>query len=93
MVKIRIPGFLNPITKTKLVEIDIGLEEVSVKQVIELLTQRYGLEFESKILEDGKPKRFINIYLNGEDIRFLNGLETKLGNSSELSILPAVSGG
>lgn len=93
MVKIRIPGFLNSITKIKLAELDIGQETLSIKQIIELLAQRYGAEFERKILEKGELKRFINIYVNGEDIRFLNGLETKVSNSSEVSILSAVSGG
>lgn len=93
MVKIRIPGILNSITKTKLVEIDIGQEDITVKQVIAELSRVYGPEFERKILEDGKLRRFVNIYLNGEDIRYLNGLDTEVKNSSELSILPAVSGG
>lgn len=93
MVKIRIPGFLNSITNTKLAELDIGQETSSIKQIIKLLAQRYGVEFERKILENGELKRFINIYVNGEDIRFLNGLETKVSNSSEVSILSAVSGG
>ena len=43
--------------------------------------------------ETGKPKRFINIYVNGKDIRFLNGLETTLKHGDDITIIAAVGGG
>ncbi|MDX1933939.1 MAG: MoaD/ThiS family protein [Capsulimonadales bacterium] len=43
--------------------------------------------------EEGKPRRFVNLYVNGEDIRFLQGTETPLGDGDELSIVPAIAGG
>jgi len=43
--------------------------------------------------EDGELHRFVNIYLNDEDVRYLDGLDTKLGDGDVLSILPAVAGG
>jgi molybdopterin converting factor small subunit len=43
--------------------------------------------------DDGQLRRFVNIYLAGEDIRFLDGLETAVPDGSELTILPAVAGG
>ena len=43
--------------------------------------------------EDGELRRFINIYVRGEDIRFMDGLATPLGDGDEVSIVPAVSGG
>ena len=43
--------------------------------------------------ESGELRRFINIYVNGEDIRFLSGLETPLKDGDEVSIVPAVAGG
>ena len=50
--------------------------------------------FKNRLLDDeGKLKEFINIYLNGEDIRFLNGLETVTESRDEVSIVPAVAGG
>jgi len=43
--------------------------------------------------EAGKPRRFLNLYVNSEDIRFLNGTETPLQDGDEVSIVPAVAGG
>jgi MoaD family protein len=43
--------------------------------------------------ESGKPRRFLNIYVNSEDIRFLENTETTLNDGDEVSIVPAVAGG
>lgn len=43
--------------------------------------------------ESGKPRRFLNLYVNSEDIRFLDGPETALADGDEVSIVPAVAGG
>ena len=43
--------------------------------------------------EEGKPRRFLNFYVNSEDIRFLSGTETELKDGDEVSIVPAVAGG
>lgn len=43
--------------------------------------------------ETGKPRRFLNLYVNSEDIRFLDGAETALSDGDEVSIVPAVAGG
>jgi len=43
--------------------------------------------------ESGKPRRFLNLYLNSEDIRFLEGTDTALKDGDEVSIVPAVAGG
>ncbi|MBW4644652.1 MAG: MoaD/ThiS family protein [Goleter apudmare HA4340-LM2] len=43
--------------------------------------------------EQGKPRRFLNLYVNSEDIRFLEGTETPLKDGDEVSIVPAVAGG
>ena len=43
--------------------------------------------------DDGELRRFVNVYLAGEDIRFLDGLETAVPDGAELTILPAVAGG
>ena len=46
-----------------------------------------------KILKDGEIQRFVNVYVDNEDVRLGDGLETKLTKTSIVSILPAVSGG
>ncbi|MDB9315247.1 MoaD/ThiS family protein [Spirulina sp. CS-785/01] len=43
--------------------------------------------------ESGKPRRFLNLYVNSEDIRFLEGVDTQLNDGDEVSIVPAVAGG
>ena len=43
--------------------------------------------------EEGKPRRFLNLYVNNEDIRFLEGTNTALNDGNEVSIVPAVAGG
>jgi molybdopterin synthase sulfur carrier subunit len=43
--------------------------------------------------DEGGLRRFVNVYVNGEDVRFLQGLETALGDGDEVSIVPAVAGG
>lgn len=49
--------------------------------------------FADRVLENGEIKRFLNIYVNNEDVRLGEGLRTKLGDKDVVSILPAVSGG
>ena len=43
--------------------------------------------------DDGEPRRFVNVYVGGEDIRFLDGLATPVADGDEVTILPAVAGG
>lgn len=49
--------------------------------------------FAERVLDNGEIKRFLNIYVNNEDVRLGDGLSTKLGEKDVVSILPAVSGG
>lgn len=73
---------------------EIQAEGNSLGEVLEDLTKRYGDPFKKKLFDsDGRTKRFINVYVNGKDMRFLEGLETKLKNGDEILIIPAVSGG
>ncbi|RKS10512.1 molybdopterin synthase subunit MoaD [Nocardiopsis sp. Huas11] len=46
-----------------------------------------------RIVENGKLRRFINVYLNDEDVRFVGGLEAKLNDGDNVTVLPAVAGG
>jgi len=50
-------------------------------------------ELRERITEDGTLRRFVNVYVSGEDIRFQQGLETGLQDGDEVTILPAVAGG
>lgn len=74
-------------------ETQTKVDAATVGDALDKLTERYGDEFESKIREDGEVRRFINIYVSGEDITHLEGLDTALDEDDEISILPAVAGG
>jgi molybdopterin synthase sulfur carrier subunit len=89
-VPIRIPAALRNLTAGKdVVEVDA----VSVKEAIDALdTAHSGIK--DRLCEDGGGiRRFVNVYLNDEDIRFLNDLGTPLKDGDELSIVPAIAGG
>lgn len=65
----------------------------TVRDLIEDLERRFpGLR--ERICDDGgELRRFVNVFVGDEDIRFLDGLNTKLGEGAEVSIIPAVAGG
>jgi sulfur-carrier protein len=68
------------------------VEGGTVREVLDSLYDRYG-ELQSRIAEDGGLRRFVNVYVGGEDIRFLDGLDTPVRDGDEVTILPAVAGG
>jgi sulfur-carrier protein len=65
----------------------------TVQEVLGGLFERFGELRERISDEDGSLRRFVNVYLGGEDIRFLEGLQTPVADGAELTILPAVAGG
>jgi sulfur-carrier protein len=69
-----------------------SVEGATVGEVLDSLYERYG-ELRSRIAEDGGLRRFVNVYVGGEDIRFLDGLDTPVQDGDEVTILPAVAGG
>ncbi len=90
---------IKVILTTALIDLTNGEKEItvdasSVKEALEKLVTIYGDDFKNKIFEsENKLRRFINLYVNGKDIRFLDGLETSIGVGDEITLLPAVSGG
>jgi len=72
----------------------LDMEASTVGEVLNLLATKYGERFKEEIFNSERtPKRFINVYVNGKEIRFLKGLDTTLGSEDDVLILPAVSGG
>ena len=65
----------------------------TVGEVLEALYSRHGELRDRMAGEDGELRRFVNVYLKGEDIRFLDGLATPVADGDEVTILPAVAGG
>jgi molybdopterin synthase sulfur carrier subunit len=68
-------------------------EGATVGEVLEGLYAQHGELRERISDEGGGVRRFVNIYLRGEDIRFLDGVDTAVADGDELTILPAVAGG
>ena len=69
------------------------LEGETVQEVLNGLFDRYGELRERIADEHGSLRRFVNLYIAGEDIRFLDGIETPVPDGAEVTILPAVAGG
>src|SRR5256885_12392213 len=88
-VSVKIPTQLREATGgDSTADVDGG----TVGEVLDALYDRYD-ELRSRIAEDGGLRRFVNVYVGGEDIRFLDGLDTAVSDGDEGTILPAVAGG
>jgi len=89
-VKVRVPTPLRKFTQ--------GADEVSaqgnnVKAIVEDLEKSFPGIKERICDETGKVRRFVNVYVNGDDIRFLQNLQTSLKEGDSISIVPAIAGG
>ena len=71
----------------------VELEVSDLSQMIDRLESDYPSVKERLLDEDGELRYFVNIYVNGEDIRFDQGLNTAIKSGDEVSIVPAVAGG
>ena len=69
------------------------IDGATVQEVLDGLFDRFDELRARNSDDDGSLRRFVNVYLAGEDIRFLDGLQTPVADGSELTILPAVAGG
>jgi sulfur-carrier protein len=69
------------------------VEGTTVREVLDDLCERFEGLGERICDDEGSLRRFVNVYLSGEDIRFLDGLDTEVADGAELTILPAVAGG
>lgn len=90
MVKVRIPTPLRGLTSG---QDAIEGAEGRLAEMIEQLEARYPGLKDRLCDEVGELRRFVNIYVNGEDVRFLEGLATNVSAGDEVSIVPAVAGG
>lgn len=68
------------------------VEGSTVGEVLDALYAEFG-ELRERIADDNGLRRFVNVYIGGEDIRFLDGLDTPVSDGDEVTILPAVAGG
>jgi sulfur-carrier protein len=89
-VRVRVPTPLRKFTQ--------GADEVNaqgnnIRSIVEDLEKNYPGIKERICDETGKVRRFVNVYVNGDDIRFLQNLETALKEGDSISIVPAIAGG
>jgi sulfur-carrier protein len=90
-ITVRIPTPLRKLTNEQ--DIVTASESGTLAELIEILEGQFpGLK--ERLCDDtGDLRRFVNVYVNGEDVRFLSGLQTQIAAGAEVSIVPAVAGG
>jgi molybdopterin synthase sulfur carrier subunit len=89
-LRIIVPTPLRKLTaQDEVVEIDAA----TIRELIGNLDDRYPGFRDRLCQENGELRRFINIFIDGEDIRFLQNLETSIRDGAEVSIVPAIAGG
>ena len=89
-VLVRIPTPLRRMTNGK---DKVEMQSSNLGELVEKLDGDFPGFKERLVDENGDLRYFVNIYLNGEDVRFLDGLETSTKTGDEVSIVPAVAGG
>jgi MoaD family protein len=88
-VTIKIPAQLRAATAG---EEEVEVDGDTVGEALDAIFNAYS-DLRERITEDGTLRRFVNVYVSGEDIRFQDGLDTPLTDGDEVTILPAVAGG
>ena len=89
-IKVRIPTPLMKLTDN---QSEVSAEGETITDIIDNLENQFNGIKERICDENGAPRRFINIYINEEDIRFLEGEKTVVKDGDEISIIPAIAGG
>ncbi|MDA2989383.1 MAG: MoaD/ThiS family protein [Actinomycetota bacterium] len=88
-VEVRIPTILRPYTGGEKV---VTAEGASLQELIANLDATYA-GIGERLVDESGLRRFVNVYLNDEDVRFLDGLATEVTEGDSVTILPAVAGG
>jgi sulfur-carrier protein len=88
-VTVKIPTQLRAATDG---QAELEVSGGTVGEVLDAVFEAHGT-LRERITQDGDLRRFVNVYVSGEDIRFQQGLETAISEGDEVTILPAVAGG
>jgi molybdopterin synthase sulfur carrier subunit len=88
-VTVKIPTQLRVATGG---QAEVEVEGSNVGEALDAVFAAYS-DLRERITQDGTLRRFVNVYVSGEDIRFQQGLETQVNEGDEVTILPAVAGG
>ncbi|HLB61179.1 MAG TPA: ubiquitin-like small modifier protein 1 [Actinomycetota bacterium] len=90
MVRVKLPTILRKHTGG---EPAVDAEGATLRELLENLEARYPGLTKNVLANDGGLHRFVNVYVNDEDVRYLGSLETAMREGDVVSILPAVAGG
>ncbi len=88
-VEVRVPTILRTYTGGEKI---VTAEGASLQELIDNLDANYA-GIGERLVDESGLRRFVNVYLNDEDVRFLDGLDTELSDGDSVTILPAVAGG
>jgi sulfur-carrier protein len=89
-VEVKIPTIMRTSTGGEAV---VSGQGGTLREVLQDLESRYPGVTRNVVTEEGGLHRFVNVYVNDEDVRYLGALDTQLGEGDVVSILPAVAGG
>jgi molybdopterin synthase sulfur carrier subunit len=89
-VKVKIPTPLRKLTKN---QAEVDADGSTIRELVDSLEVQFPGFKERMCDENGDLRRFVNVYVGEEDIRFLEGLDTKIPEGEQVSIIPAVAGG
>jgi molybdopterin synthase sulfur carrier subunit len=89
-VEVRLPTVLRPHASGAAT---VSVEGTTIGEVLENLVERYPGMAGQVLTSEGTLHRFVNVYVNDDDVRYLEQLDTKVGDGDTVSILPAVAGG
>jgi molybdopterin synthase sulfur carrier subunit len=88
-IEVRIPTILRTYTGG---EKAVDAEGATLAELIDNLESSYA-GIKDRLIQDGDLRRFVNVYVNDEDVRFTGGLETSVADGDQVVVLPAVAGG
>jgi sulfur-carrier protein len=89
-VSVRVPTILRTYTKG---ESEVTADGTSLSEVLDSLDAAYPGIKGRVVDEQGRLRRFVNVYVGNEDVRFAEGLDTKTPDGTQVSVIPAVAGG
>lgn len=88
--KVRIPTVLRPVMGG---DASISVEGATIGEVLDRLTAAHPNVKSQLLNDDGTLHRFLNVYVNDDDVRYLGGVNAPVANGDEITLLPAVAGG
>ena len=89
-VEVKIPTVFRKFTSN---EATVELDPGTIGELIDQLGERYPGLKDQLLADDGQLHRFVNVYVNDEDARYLDKLDTKVSEGDKVSLLPSVAGG